>query len=226
MPFSPGFHVTDKGAYEMMLNKIALLALLLTFSASTIAADQEWRFQVYLDNKEIGYHDFILQELDDHRTLQSEANFEYRLLFVKLYGYEHENTETWVGNCLTGIKSTTDANGKSFEVSGSLEGDRFVLSGTAGDADLPACSMSFAYWNPVFLQEDQLINVQNGEVLDIEVSEPELVELEVRGVLQPAYRYELGAGEMNIVLWYSENNEWLALETDARGGRRLRYELL
>jgi hypothetical protein len=226
MPFSPGFHVTDKGAYEMMLNKIALLTLLLTFSASVMAADQEWRFQVYLDNKEIGYHDFILQELDDQRTLQSEANFEYRLLFVKLYGYEHENTETWAGNCLTGIKSTTDANGKSFEVSGSLEGDRFVLSGTAGDADLPACSMSFAYWNPVFLQEDQLINVQNGEVLDIEVSDPELVELEVRGVLQPAYRYELGAGEMNIVLWYSENNEWLALETDARGGRRLRYELL
>jgi hypothetical protein len=86
--------------------------------------------------------------------------------------------------------------------------------------------MSFAYWNPVFLQEDRLINVQNGEVLDIEVSEPELVELEVRGVMQPAYRYELGAGEMKIDLWYSENNEWLALETDARGGRRLRYKLL
>ena len=86
--------------------------------------------------------------------------------------------------------------------------------------------MSFAYWNPDFLQQDRLINVQNGEVLEIEVSEPELVELEVRGVLQPAYRYLLGAGEMKIELWYSENNEWLALETDARGGRRLRYQLL
>jgi hypothetical protein len=86
--------------------------------------------------------------------------------------------------------------------------------------------MTFAYWNPIFLQQDRLINVQNGEVLDIQVSEPELVQLKVRGEMQPAWRYELGAGEMKIALWYSENHEWLALETDARGGRRLRYELL
>lgn len=209
-----------------MLSKIALTITLLTLSASVVAGDQEWRFRVYLDDKEIGYHDFVLQEMDNQRKLQSEANFEYRLLFVKLFGYEHENTETWAGDCLTGIESKTDANGKPFEVSGALQGDRFILSGTAGDTELPSCSMTFAYWNPVFLQQDRLINVQNGEVLDIEVSEPERVQLEVRGVMQTAWRYQLGAGEMNIELWYSENHEWLALETDARGGRRLRYQLL
>jgi len=209
-----------------MFNKIVLMIALMALSASVKAADQEWRFQVYLDDKKIGTHDFILQELDNQRLLQSEANFEYRLMFVKLYGYEHENTEIWTGDCLTGIESTTDANGKPFKVSGSLQGDRFVLKGTAGEAELPSCSMSFAYWNPAFLQQERLINVQNGEVLDIKVSEPERVQLEVRGVMQPALRYQLGAGEMKIELWYSENNEWLALETEARGGRRLRYELL
>ena len=209
-----------------MLSKIVLTISLLAISTSVWAGNQEWKFRVYLDDKEIGYHDFFLQELDNQRKLQSEANFEYRLMFVKLFGYEHQNTETWTGDCLTGIESKTDANGKPFQVSGSLEGDRFVLSGTAGDAELPSCSMTFAYWNPIFLQQDRLINVQNGEVLDIQVSEPELVQLKVRGEMQPAWRYELGAGEMKIALWYSENHEWLALETDARGGRRLRYELL
>lgn len=67
---------------------------------------------------------------------------------------------------------------------------------------------------------------QNVEILDVEVSEPEFVQLEVRGTMQPAYRYLLGAGVLQIELWYSENKEWLALETEARGGRRLRYELL
>ena len=209
-----------------MLNKIALMMAALALSASVTAADQEWRFQVYLDDKKIGTHDFVLQQLDNQRTLLSEANFEYRLMFVKLYGYEHENTETWSGDCLTRIESKTDANGKPFKVSGSLQGDRFVLSGSAGEAELPSCSMSFAYWNPVFLQQERLINVQNGEVHDIEVSEPELVQIEVRGVMQPAYRYLLDAGELKIELWYSEDNEWLALETEARGGRRLRYQLL
>lgn len=209
-----------------MLSKIVLAIASLTLSVNAVAAEKEWRFQVYLDDKEIGYHDFVLQNVDNQQRLQSEASFEYRLLFVKLYGYEHENTETWSGDCLTGIESTTDANGKPFQVSGSLQGDSFVVNGTAGRAELPSCSMSFAYWNPVFLEQERLINVQNGEVLEIDVSEPELVQLEVRGVMQPAYRYLLGAGEMKIELWYSENNEWLALETEARGGRRLRYQLL
>ena len=209
-----------------MIKKAVLLLSLFLLPTMVSANDQEWRFRVFLDNKEIGYHNFFLQQLDRQSQLQSEANFEYKLLFVKLFDYQHENTETWQGNCLTEIESRTDANGEPFSVSGALEGDNFMLSGTAGEAELPACSMSFAYWNPAFLLQQRLINVQNGEVLDIEVSQPELVELEVRGVKQPAYRYQLGAGEMKIDLWYSENHEWLALETDARGGRRLRYQLL
>jgi len=209
-----------------MLNKISLTIVLLMMSSAVVATEKEWRFQVYLDDKKIGYHDFVLRETDNQRRLRSEASFEYRLMFVKLYGYEHENTELWSGNCLTGLESTTDANGKPFQVSGSLQGDRFVVSGSAGQVEMPSCAMSFAYWNPVFLEQERLINVQNGEVLDIEVSEPELVQLEVRGTLQPAYRYLLGAGELKIELWYSENHEWLALETEARGGRRLRYQLL
>ena len=209
-----------------MFGKTILAIVLLVQACAVMAQDREWRFRVYLDDKEIGYHDFTLEKFDDQLRLQSEANFEYRLLFVKLFGYEHENTETWSGNCLTGIESRTDANGEPYRVSGSIEGERFVLNGASGEIELPSCSMSFAYWNPAFLQQERLINSQNGEVLDIEVSDPEWVELEVRGVLQPARRYQLGAGEMKIELWYSENNEWLALETEARGGRRLRYQLL
>lgn len=209
-----------------MLRAITLLITIFALCGSVSADQQEWRFRVYLDNTEIGYHNFLLQKIENHLQLQSEASFEYRFLFVKLFGYQHKNNETWVGDCLTGIESRTDANGKSFEVNGKLEGDNFFLSGTAGETELPACSMSFAYWNPAFLDQDRLINTQNGEVIEVEVSEPEKVELEVRGVMQPAYRYQLGAGEMQIELWYSENNEWLALETDARGGRRLRYQLL
>jgi hypothetical protein len=209
-----------------MLRLYILLLALIVIPSSVLSNQQEWRFRVFLDKKEIGYHNFFLQEFENETRLHSEASFEYRVLFVKLYGYEHENSEVWQGDCLTHIESSTDANGKPFRVSGVLEGGSFNLRGTAGEMKLPLCNMSFAYWNPAFLQQKRLINTQNGEVIDVDVSEPELVELNVRGVNQPAWRYRVGAGKLKIELWYSKNNEWLALETEAQGGRRLRYQLL
>ena len=190
------------------------------------SAVDAWRFRVYLDDREIGYHNFYLQQSGDERVLHSEANFEFRLMFVRLFRYEHENTETWRGDCLRSIESRTDSNGEPFHVDGRAETGYFRVDGSAGQAKLPECVMSFAYWNPAFLGQGRLLNTQNGEFLDVEISPPVAEPLTVRGQPQPSFRYRLEAGELRLDVWYSANNEWLALESEVRGGRKLRYELL
>jgi len=196
-----------------------------TIPTAEPAADA-WRFRVYLDDREIGYHHFSVQRSGDLRVLRSEARFEYRLMFVKLFHYEHENRETWSGDCLRSIESRTDSNGEPYRVDGRAESGHFRVAGSAGEATLPECVMSFAYWNPAFLDQGQLLNMQSGEFLDVEISPPVAEPLTVRGELQPAYRYRLEAGELQLDLWYSTNKQWLALESVVRGGRKLRYELL
>jgi hypothetical protein len=200
-------------------------ALLGAFIADAFAGEQTWRFSVWLDDRKIGYHEFVLREQGAQWQLQSEASFEYKLLFVKLYGYQHENLETWEDGCLSRIESRTDANGTDYQVRGMRQDGRFVLEGAMGEQVLPACVMTFAYWNPDFLQADRLLNSQNGELVEVSVSPPQPDTLSVRGSEQPAIRYRLQAGKRDILLWYSEDRQWLALETEARGGRRLRYEL-
>lgn len=209
-----------------MTTKLFTLAVLLTLPLAGVAEEQEWRFRVYLDDKEIGYHDFRVREEDGLRLMNTEASFEYKLLFLTLYEYAHENTEVWNGNCLAGIRSRTDANGDPYEITGTLAEDRFVLESADGPAELPPCVMSFAYWNPAFLEQDRLLNSQNGEFVDVEIGAPERVELEVRGSVLPALRYRIEAEDLGIELYYSESQEWLALEADAAGGRKLRYELI
>jgi hypothetical protein len=205
-----------------------LLAITASAQASANAAgeyDREWRFRVFLDDKEIGSHDFFLTEGEDGKMLRSEAQFVYKLLFVKLYEYFHSNTETWQNDCLAGIESETDANGKPYRVRGEREDAGFRVSGSKGEAVLPDCVMTFAYWNPDFLQQQRLLNSQNGEYVEIEVQPPIADTLEVRGTVLPAQRYTLKAGELQIALWYSPEREWLALES-VTDGRSLRYELL
>ena len=215
---------------------VAAVTLLMValFSPSTRAADDPateqlsdssaWRFRVFLDDREIGYHHFYLDGNGAVRTLRSEASFEYRLLFVKLFHYEHENHETWSGGCLQSIRSRTDANGRDYFVDGSREAMGFRVEGSEGRLALPECVMSFAYWNPDFLEQPRLLNSQDGTFLDVEVTAPVLDQTVVRGQPVPSYRYSLDAGEFNVDLWYSANEEWLALESEVQGGRKLRYE--
>ncbi|MBT8061881.1 MAG: hypothetical protein KJO85_04310, partial [Gammaproteobacteria bacterium] len=81
----------------MNATKRILLTALLALSLApglVMAQQQEWNFRVFLDDREIGRHDFTLQKQGEAQQINSVADFEYKLLFVKLYEYQHSNTET------------------------------------------------------------------------------------------------------------------------------------
>ena len=52
-----------------MLNRIILAIVILMQAGAAAAVEQEWRFRVFLDDKEIGYHDFVLEEVDNQLRL-------------------------------------------------------------------------------------------------------------------------------------------------------------
>ncbi len=189
------------------------------------ATGNAWEFTVYLDDREIGFHHFYLAETGETRQLKSVASFEYRLMMIPLFRYEHENNEIWNGDCLQSINSRTDSNGETFSVDGRRSDGEFRVTAAGGEESLPECVMSFAYWNPSFLEQTMLLNTQDGEFLDVAISEPVLDELDVQGDKRPAYRYRLKADDLKLDLWYSPDHEWLALESEVRGGRKLRYVL-
>ncbi len=188
------------------------------------ARQNTWQFRVYLDDREIGYHHFYLAEVGEHKQLRSVADFEYRLLFVKLFDYEHEALETWTGDCLSSIRSSTDSNGDGYELDGRRNGEAFVLEANQESMSLPSCVMSFAYWNPAFLEQTALLNSQDGRFLPVEIDGPSEDTLAVGGNTLPSLRYRLEAGDMSLDLWYSLDKRWLALESEVAGGRTLRYE--
>lgn len=204
---------------------LALFILPLSANAST-GNDREWAFRVLLDGKPVGSQRFMLSNEDGLTRLETVADFKVKFLFATVYRYLHRNEETWEGDCLTGIRSTTDANGKPYSVIGQQREGFFELVGDDSSEKLPACISTFAYWNPDFLKHSRLLNTQNGEYLEVEVSEAKPGFRMVRGSRVPALQYELKAGELDLTLWYSTEDEWLALESKTRGDRILTYELL
>ncbi len=204
----------------------ALLVMLIAPKiTSATGAAQSWDFAVKLDGDKIGYHRFELIEEGQQRRLRSEARFDVRFLFINALKYRHSATEIWSDGCLREIETRTQTNGKKLAVSGATIDDRLVIDAGTEKNELSDCVMTFAYWNPEFLRQPRLLNTQSGEYLDVEVEELGREPITVRGLNMEASVYRLTAKKLELKLWYSSDDEWLALESVAKGGRIIRYEL-
>lgn len=202
-----------------------LTIMLVLFSQSAAAQDpREWFFRVLLDGKEIGSQFFRVWQEDGKTRLETEAEMHVKILFATVYRYRHRNEETWNGDCLGEIRSDTKANRKEFSVRGEQKDGFFELQGSSGEERLPECVMSFAYWKPDFLQQDFLLNQQDGKYLDIEVEGPFAEQISLRDSTVQAQRYHLNADKVDLKLWYTPDDEWLALESKTERGSTLRYE--
>jgi hypothetical protein len=203
-----------------------LLLFLLILSPTICLANQEstWQFEVLLDNKIIGDHQFTVTDTDLERTVVSAASFDVKVLFLNLYRYRHANTERWQGDCLRSIETTTDANGKSFAVSGEALESEFIITTLEQRNSLNGCVMTFAYWDRDFLEQPRLLNAQTGEYESVNVREPQEDTVRFNNVELPAYRVQLETKKGVLSLWYgAEDNRWLALESITRTGRKLSY---
>jgi hypothetical protein len=123
------------------------------------------------------------------------------------------------------IESSTRQNGKEFAVSGERlpEGLRIEANGRSDRLD--GCVMTFAYWNPRFLEQSRLLHPQTGEYMSVDVQPLGREELMVRGEPVIASAYKVKARDVDITFYYSADDEWLGLASVAKGGRIIRYVL-
>jgi hypothetical protein len=207
---------------------VAAAALSMIWSADTASAQTyqaDWRFEVLLNDKPIGFHSFSLTGDAERQTLKTEAQFDVKFLFINAFRYRHDNTEIWGNGCLDSINATTDSNGDFLSVRGQRLEDSFRLEGQPAEPLPGECIQTFAYWNPDILDSSRLLNSQTGELEEVTVTREDLDAVDINGKTVEAIRYRLLAKSGAITLWYSndESRRWLALEAPAKGGRTLRY---
>ncbi len=205
-----------------MMRALLVLAALVPGTA-VASTSQEWSFRVLLDEREVGDLVFRVEERGGERRVTSDARFTVKFLFIDAYTYTHQARERWQGDCLAAIESRTDDNGRQLAVRGARTAGRFEVAAGKVQADLPACVMSFAYWNPAMLRQARLLNAQTGELLDVRVEPLGEETIAVRGTPLTARRYALHAPDFRIDVWYASDNRWVQLESRTDGGRRLRY---
>lgn len=214
---------TTPAVKAMLLCSAILLAMTTAMSASA-DNEKQWEFKVYLDDKHIGEHSFLVREQDNVQTIRSTASFDVKVLFITAFSYQHENTETWQNGCLSQIDASTVINGKLSSVEGRREKGAFSMQTDDSATLLDECVSTFAYWDKGFLGKTKLLNSQTGKLEPVMVSELGAESYTFNGDAIESTRYEIVVDENPISLWYAQDGRWLGLETLAKGGRVLRYQ--
>ena len=199
-------------------------ALASASSAGTVTNVRSWHFDVLLDGKRIGDHEFLLTDHGQQQELRTRASFRVSVLLLPLYRYEHWTRELWRDGCLLQIDARTRENGAELSVKGERSGDIFEVRGPEGIAQLDGCVKSFAYWEPAIVRERRLLNAQTGVYETVTVSSMGSEILAVSGRQIAAERHSLRAGKFTIDVWYSSDGDWVALESVTPEGRKLRYQ--
>lgn len=213
-------------APAVILGVSVMLAMLFAAPAAgmLLTSQKQWQFEVYLDDKAIGEHTFSVRQDQGIETIRTEASFDVKVLFVTAFSYDHENIEVWRDGCLAEIDATTVINGKRSIVRGQQKDKGFTTQVGESTESYNGCVSTFAYWDPNFLNNSQLLNSQTGELEAVEVRKQGKEPFDVAGNTISADRFEVVVDDTPITLWYASDGRWLGLETVASGGRALRYE--
>jgi hypothetical protein len=185
------------------------------------------RFQVLLDDRPIGTHEFRIAGESNRRVVESRARFDVRVLFVPVFRYSHDNTEVWADGCVQRLDSETDSNGTAYRVSLKRDESGYRIATLDRSVDEAAdCINTFAYWDPAFLRQSRLLNSQTGELIEVEVEPLGLVDLDWSGVEVPVegFRIVSKSDDVDIRVYYGEaGRRWVALESRLGSGRLMRY---
>ncbi len=158
--------------------------------------------------------------------MRTAITLRVRVAFVTAFRYQHDCDEEWEGGRLTAIRSRTDDNGKQYEVAGALSGGGFRTVGPAGPFTAPANLLtSNAVWTPDFVQQQSLINAQEGGEFGISVKRIAEEMLSGSGGAVSTTKYRVITPRCAGLVWYGPDGRWLRGVFELKG-ETLSYEAI
>jgi hypothetical protein len=173
-------------------------------------------FNVFLDKKQVGTHIFDIQRKDVNIFVKSNMQLKGKFWGLVPFKYTHQSTETWKDGCLFGLESQTLKRGKTINISASSGQSGLTIVNADKTEVIKGCTKSFAYWDYSKLEGNQLLNTENGQLVDVQIKSSNNQSDAGKSVV-------IQSSEADIKLGYSADGNWLWLKSQLEVGGLLHY---
>jgi hypothetical protein len=173
-------------------------------------------FNVFLDKKQVGTHIFDIQRKDVNIFVKSNMQLKGKFWGLVPFKYTHQSTETWKDGCLVGLESQTLKRGKTINISAGSGQSGLTIVNADKTEVIKGCTKSFAYWDYSKLEGNQLLNTENGQLVDVQIKSSKNQSDAGKSVV-------IQSSEADIKLGYSADGNWLWLKSQLEVGGLLHY---
>ncbi|MCH7554767.1 MAG: hypothetical protein IIC08_02015 [Proteobacteria bacterium] len=182
-------------------------------------------YRVLRDGFEIGRHKVLFRHDGDAvMTVETEIRISVSFLFITLYTYRLDARETWRGDRLVRLDSTTDDDGDLYAVRAVAEGDGLRVEAGAKSWTAPATVVPSSLWRREMARGSLLIGVEQGEAIAVAFEEIGRETVTARGAEVSATKVVV-SGELERQLWYDDDGILVHLRLIARDGSTITYAL-
>ena len=192
--------------------------------ATVIPPANAMPFLIRRDGDRIGQHTFAFQQDGTDTIVDIQIDMEVFFGPIRVFYYTHRNREVWRDGRLVSLNTQTDHDGDTYTVQGTAVTDGFQVTGADGTAVLPADIMSTSYWRQESMAQSQLLNTQNGRVMDVAITALGADTITAAGQTITADRYNV-SGDLDLNVWYAPTGQFVKLSFVASDSQ-IDYELI
>lgn len=214
-----------------MIDRRALLAGGMTMvampwslmAALPIPAGNRLGFDIIRKESKLGTHVLTFEPGGNGLTVHVAVELAYKIAGITLYHYTHHATETWSGDQVIRIESTTDENGTPYQVSGHRESAGLVVQGTKAPRYVaPANALPATHWNRREL-DGPWINTQDGRIMRPKIAQLGIEAIPAAGGATLHARHYALTGDVQLDMFYDDRLGWAGLSF-VKSGTPIRYE--
>jgi hypothetical protein len=199
------------------MNKIIsiIVVFLFTLSEASNAHIQHYanlneiKFEIYRNNKNVGYHNIIFSRDKGVLTVKNEIQFNIKKMGISFYKYQSEGTEVYdLEGLLFSFNSKTSDNGKLKFCNIKVKNNKnYLIEGTNYKGSFNKEFAISSYWNHEILRKKIQISGITCKIRNQKVTFLKNETIEVNGQKTKTSVFNILGEELDTQIWYRKKDK-------------------
>tara|TARA_B100000242_G_scaffold248634_1_gene189720 strand:- start:2 stop:685 length:684 start_codon:yes stop_codon:yes gene_type:complete len=185
-------------------------------------------YELYRNNKLIGYHKYNFKREKDMLTIDNEVSFKITKLGVNLYKYFAKGVEKYEKGIFTGFNSETNQNKKEKYVNITIDpkDKNLIINGSSYKGKADKDIIIGTWWNHEIVQKKAQISAVSGRIIEQKVEFKGKEEVKIGNKTYKTLRFNFSSSDpklskdkkLDTDIWYEEDTFlWVKAAFDKTG---------